>query len=228
MTNLQQVLKATRTGSEPRTDALVAKLIAELQQCPAYKNSIGKPGARLVARMCTIAGFRRKYLCICFDGTFVPITANKLYAKTRKAKCKHCGKEHCHRGKNLSALRNAVAPQIMAFREQHAKQVAECDVSTPKGLRKLLDLTTCPLSGKRLTNCETHVDHSVPFSKLVAEWASSSDAKLCEQKLWLKHNSAVLAEWAKFHEAKAELQLVSAKANLSKGAKSCAYIAHPC
>lgn len=112
----------------------------------------------------------------------------------------------------LVAMRQIIDPQIKTFRLSVNRQLKR------KPLR-------CPISGDFLEASMFHIDHKYPFKDLVEEWCREEKVDLekidvsCKgTKCYFK--STELAEsWFDFHLMRAELQVLSAKANLQKGSK---------
>ncbi|AEU37457.1 DCL family protein [Granulicella mallensis] len=108
------------------------------------------------------------------------------------------------------ALRTAIRPQIVAFRE---KQLSSGPV-------------TCPYSGEVLTRERCHVDHGPPyiFDALAQGWMAAYGliletvaitASADDQQGRTLTDSTQIASWQAYHELYASLRLISIRANLS-------------
>lgn len=219
-TNLSIALSNTRANQKVVKEYALP-LLRELINSSAYGFVVNRE-VELWARILRIGGYRRKYVVIEYEDRQIPVTATKLYST--KSKCRACGKKTCHRTKNLKTLRDAIKPQIIAFREQvksrlrELKQItSEAGATSLEVAQEIHSLTTCPLSGKLLVKGSTHVDHITPFRELVEEFCQERDLDLCTDKLWLKKNLPTLEEWEDFHDLRAELQLTNGIANIKKG-----------
>lgn len=224
MTALDNALKATRLHSQvPKQQAQA--LLAEMMSNSSYAKLAKKVQdneAQLVAKNCIVHTYTRKYICVVYGETKVMVTKNKLYAKKRVRKCKHCGQLECHRSKNLSTMRKSVKSQMESYRAHVKKKVRKLmaiEPRTPRIARAIIELTHCPLTNRPLGAGQTHVDHAIPFSKLAEFWLDEAELDLCHNKLWVKRNAIMLANWQNFHKYHAVLQLTYGKANLRKGAK---------
>lgn len=117
-----------------------------------------------------------------------------------------------NKAKALSAMRDMVADQLAAYR---AIRQASLGVDF-----------SCPLSGKDLRKVKTHVDHySVSFKKLVEDWCRLNSVDLKTVKLSGRtqkkfKDEKLTISWQAYHRLHADLRLVEAKANCSKGAKT--------
>lgn len=121
-------------------------------------------------------------------------------------------------------MRFLISDQIEACRQAHAKAIVQATKAGNK--QALYRLIHCQLSGKSLMG-STHVDHySKPFSSLAMEWAEYCEADLCRQKFAGRGQTKIFANgelnesWQHWHEEKADLRIVCAKANLAKGNKA--------
>lgn len=219
--NYAQCLTETRIGQEPKQKA---ELLEMLKAVPCYAKMASKLGVLLVARNRQFGPRIVRCLCLELGEQCVPVLKNKLNAKpARSAKrCKHCNEIACSRKTSLGVLRFLISDQIEDARSAHAKAIVLATKQQDK--QALHRLTHCPLTGKTLFGA-THVDHKVPFSKLVEQWAEQCLVNLCQQKLAGRGQTKIFADgnlnesWQEWHEKHAMLQIVIAKANLSKGAK---------
>lgn len=108
-----------------------------------------------------------------------------------------------------AAFRNAIFPDIQEFKMQ-----------------RILEVTHCEYSGVPLENVEVHVDHKPPntFEALLLNFMSSKGIIWNDVPVnpthdgvagsWLD-DSELESEWRDYHNANAELRLVSKRANLS-------------
>lgn len=112
----------------------------------------------------------------------------------------------------LVALRQIIEPQIVLYRKSVLRQIK----------RKPLK---CPISADFLENTSFHIDHKYPFKDLVIEWCREEKVDIenidvyCRgTKCYLK-DTTLAESWFDYHMINAELQALSAKANLQKGSK---------
>lgn len=112
----------------------------------------------------------------------------------------------------LIALRQIIEPQIISYRKSVLRQLK----------RKPLK---CPISADFLETASFHIDHKFPFKDLVIEWCREEKIDLenvdvyCRgTKCYLK-NTTLAESWFDYHMINADLQALSAKANLQKGSK---------
>jgi len=113
-----------------------------------------------------------------------------------------------HRSKVLSALRAAVAYQVLEFRDT---------VSFP---------LTCPLSGVSVLPDTCHIDHEIPFKLLIDQFCALEGIELDCVAL-APHADGdtsnrlagreLQTRWCAFHAANAILRAVDAGANLRRG-----------
>jgi hypothetical protein len=111
----------------------------------------------------------------------------------------------------LAAMREAVADQILAFRE--------------KAFGRDYQLI-CPITGRIVTIEDSHVDHALPKTFvsladfwLMAEKKSFETIKLCRAQDgygWELSDSLECKSWQSFHARNASLRMVSRQANLSE------------
>lgn len=219
--NYTQCLTETRIGQEPKQKA---ELLEMLKAVPCYAKMASKPGVLLIARNKQFGPRTVRCLCLELDEKCVPVLKSKLAKQpARSAKpCKHCNEVACSRKASLGVLRFLISDQIEDARSAHAKAIVQATKRNDKA--ELYRLTHCPLTGKTLFGA-THVDHKEPFSKLVEQWAEQCLVNLCKQKLAGRGQTKIFADgnlnesWQEWHRQHAVLQIVTAKANLSKGAK---------
>lgn len=92
---------------------------------------------------------------------------------------------------------------------------------------RLSSATVCALSGVLLAGRETHVDHVIPFCLLAESFIRDAclDVETLEISIsngfpcWIR-DEAVRSVWQDFHLEHAQLQMVTAEANMAKGARS--------
>lgn len=112
----------------------------------------------------------------------------------------------------LVAMRQIIEPQIKTFRTSVLRQLKK------KPIR-------CPISGDFIETTMFHIDHKYPFKNLVEEWCRDEKVDLENIDVYCRgtkcyFKSTELAEsWFDYHTIHAQLQVLSAKANLQKGAK---------
>ncbi|MDO8544492.1 MAG: DCL family protein [Opitutaceae bacterium] len=116
----------------------------------------------------------------------------------------------------LEALRRAVKPQIVVFRDR-------CFATNPT--------PTCPLRGVSVTRAAYHVDHQPPldFQSLVDIWLRAEAIRLDEVQITAPGDNQIVAtmtdnkqvaSWCELHQRRAILRLLSPRGNLSD-AKVC-------
>lgn len=112
----------------------------------------------------------------------------------------------------LGALREAVANQILSFREHAFKA----------GI-----VLACPLRGVPITRDAYHVDHVPPlvFEVLVQDWLKSVGLTLEQIQITAPTDNQILAgmtevaqkvSWQEYHRLHARLRMLSPRANLSE------------
>jgi hypothetical protein len=112
----------------------------------------------------------------------------------------------------LMAMRQIIEPQIKTFRQSVLRQIKK------KPLR-------CPVSHDFLEAAEFHIDHRYPFKNLVQEWCRDMHVDLENLQVYCRGTKCYMREtdlaesWFDYHMMHAQLQALSAKANLEKGAK---------
>lgn len=113
----------------------------------------------------------------------------------------------------LKAMRNAIHPQILAFKQW---------AFAPTGMYN------CALTGQRIAFSSSHVDHKPPrtFDALVQSFLSSYQFKLSDIEVndtldgdieTCMKDGPTKELWQTFHQTYAILQITSAAANLSQG-----------
>jgi len=114
-----------------------------------------------------------------------------------------------HRERVIAAMRGHVLAQILDYKKEN-----------------LAADTKCALTGAPLADEDGHVDHVVPFIDMVhaflenvpietIELMPPGDGKFGEQFADFR----LIAQWQEFHRKRAQLQLCTAQANMSKGSK---------
>ena len=112
----------------------------------------------------------------------------------------------------LVAMRQIIEPQIKTFRMSVLRQLKK------KPLK-------CPVSGDFIEAAMFHIDHRYPFKNLVEEWCRGEKVDLENVDVYCRGTKCYfkdteLAEgWFDYHMMNAQLQVLSAKANLEKGSK---------
>jgi hypothetical protein len=109
-------------------------------------------------------------------------------------------------------MRQIIEPQIKTFRLSVNRQLK----------RKPLK---CAMSGEFINSGEFHIDHTYPFKNLVEEWCREEKIDLeridvhCRGTKCYFKDTTLAESWFDYHAMNAQLQALSAKANLAKGAK---------
>lgn len=112
----------------------------------------------------------------------------------------------------LVAMRQIIEPQIKTFRMSVNRQLKK------KPLK-------CAMSGEFINSGEFHIDHRYPFKNLVEEWCREEKVDLeridvyCRGTKCYFKDSSLAESWFDYHMMNAQLQALSAKANLEKGSK---------
>ena len=109
----------------------------------------------------------------------------------------------------LTAFRTAIMDQIATFRATNTDW-------------------TCPITGDHLTRATAHIDHDPPFVVLVDAFLRECGVELGQVEVMPTTDGSTMTRfadrdlasaWSDFHRANARLRAVSARANLSKGAR---------
>jgi hypothetical protein len=112
----------------------------------------------------------------------------------------------------LVAMRQIIEPQIKTFRMSVNRQLKK------KPIR-------CVESGEFINSGEFHIDHKYPFKNLVKEWCRDERVDLeridvyCRGTKCYFKDTNLAESWFDYHMMHAQLQVLSAEANLQKGAK---------
>lgn len=112
----------------------------------------------------------------------------------------------------LIAMRQIIEPQIKTFRLSVLRQIKK------KPLR-------CPVSHDLLEATEFHIDHRYAFKNLAEEWCRDMKVDLervdvyCRGTKCYMRDTDLAESWFDYHMINAQLQALSAKANLQKGSK---------
>lgn len=112
----------------------------------------------------------------------------------------------------LVAMRQIIEPQIKTFRTSVLRQLKK------KTLK-------CPMSGEFIEAAMFHIDHRYPFKNLVEEWCRDERVDLeridvyCRGTKCYFKDTDLAERWFDYHMINAQLQVLSAKANLEKGSK---------
>lgn len=173
---------------------------------------------------------RVRMLCLCYakaEGeSCLPMPLSKLEARAstrKKAEPKH----PAERKLVHQACRAIAGVQTEAFRKafwvEHFASVEAAVLETPS---RTVPYPRCPLSGKSIWSNKTHVDHVYPFVLMVDDWllviGLTWTQIQCVRSRKLKRMSmgpALDESWRQYHADNAQLAIVEAKANMSKGAK---------
>jgi hypothetical protein len=112
----------------------------------------------------------------------------------------------------LVAMRQIIDPQIKTFRLSVLRQLKK------KPLK-------CPVSGDFIEAAMFHIDHKYPFKNMVQEWCRDEHIDLenvdvhCRGTKCYFRDTDLAERWFDYHMINAQLQVLSAKANLEKGSK---------
>lgn len=112
----------------------------------------------------------------------------------------------------LVAMRQIIEPQIKTFRMSVNRQLKKKPMK-------------CALSGEFINSGEFHIDHRYPFKNLVEEWCREEKVDLervdvyCRGTKCYFKDTSLAESWFDYHMINAQLQALSAKANLEKGSK---------
>ena len=112
----------------------------------------------------------------------------------------------------LVAMRQIIEPQIITYRLSVNRQLKKKPIK-------------CLMSGEFISSGEFHVDHRYPFKNLVEEWCREERVDLeridvyCRGTKCYFRDTSLAESWFDYHMMHAQLQALSAKANLQKGAK---------
>lgn len=227
MLTLRQILKRYEIGAQlSKSDSIV---VAEfVLASPAFSDTV-KSKVESGWYMIKPVGHRRvRMLHLCYakgeDVGAIPLPLGKLEQKL-KARASRA-KSSSERNKVLAACRAIIQPQIGLFRDEFwAEHFAKVQLAVERG-DEAPKYPRCPLSGKSLWSNKAHVDHVYPFVRMVEDWLAESELKpeqiQCVNSRKLKRMTmgpTLDQSWYDYHAAKAELRLVEARANMSKGAK---------
>lgn len=203
---IKEILRLT--GSGKNIDPEIAKGLKKILQQTTYRDLVNAHGATLGAATVKYAGgFRQKSLVVRIPGNKpIPISKKRIleqiYGKPKR-------RESTISPEILAAFRAAIRPQIIQFKE------VSKDINPD---------AVCPYLGVSLSTVPTAVDHVVPFSQLLTEFAKSRKFDLNKVKTrgrgtkkWLA-DKELASDWFRFHLAHSDLELISQKANSMKGA----------
>jgi Protein of unknown function (DUF3223) len=122
----------------------------------------------------------------------------------------------------LAALRGTSSSKY----EDFVKALRASVFNQTKAFERASSATHCAISGDTLTGREVHVDHVIPFSFLVKEFLRLTCIDVSKLNIIVAHGFPYWIEdeetrllWQDFHQEQAQLQLVTAEANMSKGAR---------
>ena len=203
---IKEILRLTGSGKNIEPD--IAKGLKKILQQTTYRDLVNSRGAVLGAATIKYAGgFRQKSLVVKLPGNEpIPLSKKRIleqiYGKPKRRK-------GTIPSEILAAFRAAIRPQII-----HFKEISK-DVNPD---------AVCPYLGVPLATVPTAVDHVVPFSQLLQEFAKSRNFDLQKVKTrgrgtkkWLA-DSELADDWFRFHLTHCDLELISQKANSMKGA----------
>lgn len=126
----------------------------------------------------------------------------------------HCLESKSPEENAQMAMRNAVEPQIIAFRD-----------SEFSGRQRV----QCALSGKAVSSAESEVDHEIPFRKLVDDFLREEGIALGSVQVNATRDgetATLLADnefckrWCDFHQKHARLRIVTSEANRKRSRKT--------
>jgi hypothetical protein len=115
----------------------------------------------------------------------------------------------------IAALRLLINPQIKAYKDSVRRQLNSSFRHKVK----------CALTGESISMGEYHIDHKYPFKNLVEDWCREIGKDLehidvvCRGTKCTLRQSELAESFYDYHMIHASLQVTTAKANLSKGAK---------
>lgn len=206
---LKELLATRVVGQEVSYTEAPPELLEFIFNLPRFARH---KGGKLKVLMASCFGSRKtKALHICSENSnfFIPIFASQL--KSNKSKSKKIT-----RAAVLAAMREAIRYQIDEYRAAQKARRASC----ARNSITYKSLMFCPVSGKRLT-ARSHVDHyGKPFIQLADDWLGLNGfTKYTEVPLKRgKLDGELLKSWQDYHKQHARLRLLSAAANISKGA----------
>lgn len=234
MRTLREILKLCRAGQKLTavdSQVVITNVLESIEFTDRQKQLSSHEDTWFTVRSVCWSGRKLKCIHMCYPecATGLPLTLGKLEARPAKRKATP-RKSTNSRDLVLAALRDIIRPQIVAFRSDFWKRY---ETRVKCALSMSMDPPSyprCPLSGKNLKTCQTHVDHDViPFVRLAETWVSATGQSYDQiakgirkvRKLGRYTLGSDLADksWYNFHLDNATLQLTNAKANMSKGAK---------
>jgi len=185
---------------EPIGGESASFLLALLGRHPQATQKIGAGVERFFVRVNTQFGDNKGFWLRRVDGTETDWSFLECITPTD------------HRKKFLNACRGAVAHQVIAFK---AMQVGQSD-----------EIMACPITGELFAPADGHVDHAEPstFEAIVDAFVGENQIDItnvvidfCKDgqlgDLFVDQDLA--RRWIAFHEARANLRLISPHANLS-------------
>jgi hypothetical protein len=233
MRTLREILKLCRPGQKlTATDSQVVidNALLSTQLTDRQKEIAVDSQTWYCVRSVCWSGRKLKCLHMCYPDCAIglPLTLSKLEARPATRKSTRTSTDA--RDLVLAALRDIIRPQIDAFRTdfwqkyEHRVSVAVAMQMSPPAYPR------CALSGKSLKSCKTHVDHDVvPFVRLAEAWVAltgqtfehiaASVRKSRKLSRYTLGSSLADDSWAQYHSDNAKLQLVNARANMSKGCR---------
>lgn len=203
---LKEILRQTGAGKD--VDPELAIGLKKILQQTTYRDLVGARGATLgAAKIKYAGGFQQKSLVVRIPGSKpIPLSKKRIleqiYGKPKR-------REDTVPTEVLAAFRAAIRPQIIQFKE------VSKDINPD---------AVCPYLGVALSSVPTAVDHVIPFSELLQEFAKSRGFDLHKVKTRGRGTKKVLADrelandWFRFHLAHSDLELISQRANSMKGA----------
>jgi hypothetical protein len=217
---LTQVIKLNACNREPMKGP-VKELREGLVKERQYTTLASDPDVKLWVKNHRYIRWGRKIKTLGFQhqGRFIPITKKSLRGPVT---CRKCGNTKCSKRAVLGLFREAIDDQIKAYKKDWSNRFTKLCEGNAGERAQAQSMLKCPLSGVSLMSTASHVDHVVPFSRLVDQFLALYDLDLCKIKCNSKriYDPDVVPNWQQYHEQHAQLQLVSAKANLKKGNKT--------
>lgn len=203
------VLKRGQVGKYlgPRDTALILEMAKQVSR---YSKAADHPSARVIVRQ--HYRFRVKTLYLITDSHNIPMLIDQL--STAGIDPGRVSKP-TSRSMVMRTCREIISEQILDW----ATQFWESTKTMKPGPR-------CPVSGKSLRANKCAVDHVYPFVKLVEEWAAQQGLEVDQivtkqsRKLGRRTMGPELDEsWSLYHLTQAKLAMLTAKANMQKGAR---------
>lgn len=182
-------------------------LVDALSETTLYSKAIKSQNVKTSISLKSYQG-RASYFCLNIHlSTGATISVVKKMVKLKNAKPRE-SKTCTRKQNNLKIMRDAILPQIQEFKTT-SRLLAK------KGHK---EFTICRLSGKKLFSGEVHVDHRIPFCKLVELWVEYYTTPKDLSKINMNRQS-YLDSWVSFHNTFALLDLTLGTHNIRAGAK---------